>query len=123
MHKKIKSFLLALTFFALVAWAPVTTPVISGTWVTLCQETVSTFQNVGFKVKNTGANPFTDCQVQVYVGPTTSDWKTYYTWTKCKTLAAGGMATLEFAGNSNEQIRVQAKSTAGTSAYCRPYGN
>ncbi len=115
---------LAILAFVLVAFTPVTTTTVGAAWITLCEERVSQYQNVQFKVHNTGAtNPFTDCQVQTWIGPADTDWLTLApTWTTCQSLVAGAFTTWEIMGSSHEKLRVQAKSAVGTSAYCRPYG-
>jgi len=105
----------------ILGWTPTTTTVASD-WTLLCQESVGRFQTVGFKLHNTGANPLTDCVIETWVGPATTDWMSYYTWTSCTTLAAGGKTVFEVMGNSNEKFRVRAKSAAGTTVSCRPYG-
>lgn len=104
------------------SWEPKTTTV-SASFVTVCQEDVGPFPNVSFKIHNTGANPLTDCKIETWVGPLATDWTTYIAWTSCASLAAGSSTILEVAGNSQEKLRVQAKSTVGTTVYCRPYGN
>jgi hypothetical protein len=119
-----KRSVLFLITLLLVAFTPVTTAVVGSDWTTLCEEPVGLYQNIQFKVQNTGTtNPFTDCRVQSWVGPASTDWVTLSpAWTACQALAAGGVTIWEIAGSSHEKLRVQAKSAAGTSAYCRPYG-
>jgi len=120
-----KRIFLALVAFMCVAFTPVTTASVTAAWTTLCEEDLAGSKpRMQFKVHNTGANPFTDCQVQSWVGPAATDWVTISsTWAACQSLAAGAMTTWEIDGSSHERLRVQAKSAAGTSAYCRPYGN
>jgi len=119
-----KRLLLILVAFVILAWAPTTTTVTAAAdWITICQEDVGRFTTVGFKLHNTGSNPLTDCRIQTWVGPSaTDDWLDYYTWTTCKTLAKDAMTIFEMSGNCQEKMRVQVKSTAGTTMYCRPYG-
>jgi len=120
-----KRLFLILIAFTCVAFTPKTTTTVGAAWTTICEESLSGIKpRMQFRVHNTGANPFTDCQVQSWVGPATTDWLTIsIAWTACQTLAAAGMTTWEIDGNSHERLRVQAKSAAGTSSYCRPYGN
>lgn len=120
-----KKVILILAALSLLAFTPKTTPTVGAAWTTVCDEpTAGPNGNMQFKVHNTGANPFTDCQVETWVGPALTDWKVISSsWTECETLAAGAKSVWEVAGSSHERIRVQVKSAAGTSAYCRPYGN
>jgi len=119
-----KKLILIVLAFAMLAGAPTTT-VVTAAWTTICDTgRIAQESNTQFKVHNVGANPFTDCRVQSWVGPLTTDWKDIdIDWTECLTLAADASSIWEIAGSSHEQIRVQAKSAAGTSAYCRPSGN
>jgi hypothetical protein len=117
-----KRFLILLAALVAFGFAPTTTTV-TAAWTTICEETVGQYKNMQFKVHNTGANPFTDCVVQRWVGPLTTDWVALTSWTACQTLAAGATTVLDIMGNSDEKLRVQAKSAVGTTSYCRPYGN
>jgi hypothetical protein len=115
-----KKLILIALAFCLVAFTPQTTNTVGASWTTVCDATTNGVNNLSFKVKNTGANPFTDCVVEVYVGPTDSDWYVFSnTWTQCKSLAAAGTTHWAISGMSEVKIRVRAKSAAGTSAYCR----
>lgn len=121
-----RTILLAAAILAM-GFMPQSTPTVTAAWTTICETRTSLYQHVQFKVTNTGgANPFTDCRVQVWAGPdspSTGDWETVlYPWKTCAALAAGEHAVVYFKDQSYERIRVQAKSAAGTSAYCRPYG-
>lgn len=118
-----KLFVIAAALFALAwKWDPQTTTV-SAAWVTVCQATdIGAANNVSFKLHNTGANPLTDCRVQFWTGPGVNDWADVTT-TWATDLAAGGKTSWEISGNSFERLRVQAQSAAGTTLYCRPYGN
>ena len=109
-----------------MAFTPTITTSVTAAWTTICSEAnIGRNARMQFKVHNTGTtNPFTDCQVQSWVGPAATDWVTISIgWTACQSLATGAMTTWEIDGSSHEKLRVQAKSAAGTSAYCRPYGN
>lgn len=122
----IRKLLMIAVAILILAWTPVTTSSIGTDWVTICEEDVKGYSTVTFKVHNTGAtNPFTDCHVQTWVGPAATDWTDVsVTWsTACASLAKGVMTWTTLDGEAHEKIRVQAKSTLGTSAYCRPYGN
>lgn len=119
-----KRLLLVFLVIFLVAWSPTTTTVTSS-WTTICDtERLGDTTNVQFKVHNTGANPFTDCRVRSWVGPDADDYKDIdIAWTECLTLAADASSIWEISGSSHEKIIVEAKAAAGTTAYCRPYGN
>jgi len=120
--KRLACALAAIAIFC--AFAPTTTPAVTAAWTTLCEAATETFPNITFSVANTGANPFTDCRVQAWSGPTATDWKDISTtWTECITLAAGSASLWSIAGNSYVRLRVQVKSAAGTSAYCKPSGD
>jgi len=123
-----KRFVLVFIVIAAIlcmAFSPTVTPSVTAAWTTICSETnIGKNARMQFKVHNTGSNPFTDCQVQSWVGPDAGDWMVVSIgWTTCQSLAAGAMTTWEINGSSHERLRVQAKSAAGTSSYCRPYGN
>lgn len=119
-----KKLLLVLISLFIIAWTP-TTSTVTAAWTTICQERVTKTTTVTFKVHNTGAQPFTACKVQTWVGPAETDWADVtVSWsTACTSLAANGMTWFSLEGQSHEKLRVQAQSTAGTTAYCRPYGN
>jgi hypothetical protein len=120
-----KKLLLFIIPIFIIAWTPATSTVTTA-WTTLCEERVTGSTTVTFKVSNTGpTNPFTDCRVQTWMGPAAADWADVtVTWsTTCSTLAAAGNTWASLAEQSHEKLRVQAKSTSGTTAYCRPYGN
>lgn len=115
-----KKLILVALAFCLVAFAPQTTDPVGATWTTICDVKTNGLSELSFKVKNTGANPFTDCVVEAYVGPTDTDWYAISTtWTECKSLAAGSMTRWAVAGLSEVKVRVRVQSTAGTTAYCR----
>lgn len=120
-----KRLFLALIAFMCVAFTPTPTASVTAAWTTICSESsIGRYARFQFKVHNTGANPFTDCQVQSWVGPADGDWVVISVgWAACQSLAAGAMTTWEIDGSSHERLRVQAKAAAGTSSYCRPYGN
>ena len=101
-----------------MAFTPTATTSVTAAWTTICDESgVGRNARMQFKVHNTGANPFTDCQVQSWVGPATTNWVTISIgWTACQTLAASAMTTWEIDGSSHERLRVQAKSAIGTSS-------
>lgn len=120
----LRKLLLLATVVFIVAWSPTATTV-TAAWTTVCEEQVSGFTTVTFKIHNTGAtNAFTDCQVQTWVGPGVDDWALVtVTWsTTCSTLAKGAKTWFSLNEQSHEKIRVQVKSASGTTAYCRPYG-
>lgn len=122
--KTIRVLLALCAVLFVVGWTPTSGTSVTGAWTLVCsEEDVRLAKSVGFKVHNTGANAFTDCVVESWVGPASTDWVTYYSWTSCKTLAAGASTFFELMGNVNERLRVRAKSAAGTTAACRPYGN
>lgn len=128
--RKVLLVILALCVFLVGAVVydpdPVAVTGLDNTWKTLCQvDKAQRYQNVAFLVKNTGGvNPFTDCQVQSYVGPTASDWTTIsLTWAGCTSLAAGGSTYWTIAGNSHPKIRVQVKSAIGTNGHCQITAN
>ncbi len=115
---------LAIIVFTM-GFQPVTTDSVTSAWTTLCNVGSDRIDNLTFHVKNTGStNPFTDCKVQVFTGPLSTDWEDLdLAWTKCLTLAAGAKTTWAISGNSYLRLRVQAKSASGTSAYCKPTGD
>ena len=120
-----KKFFMLLAALIGFAFSPQTTPTITAAWTTICiEDQIGKESQIQFKVHNTGANPFTDCRVQSWVGPDSDDWVDIsINWTACISLAADAMTTWEITGSSHEKLRVQVQSTLGTSAYCRPYGN
>lgn len=121
MLKKLTLLILA---FLIIAWTP-TTSTVTSAWTNICEERVTTTTTVTFKVHNTGAQPFTACKVQTWIGPGDADWADVtVSWsTACASLAASGMTWFSLSGQSHEKLRVLAQSTAGTTAYCRAYGN
>ena len=122
----IRKLLMIVVAILILAWTPTTTTGLDGTWKTICEEDVKGYSTVTFKVHNTGStNPFTACQVQTWTGPATTDWSVItVSWsTACATLAKNTATWFTLDGQAHEKIRVQAQSTLGTDAYCRPYGN
>lgn len=104
---------------------PVTKTGLDGTWQTACEMSLNgKFTNYTFEIKNTGANPFTDCQIQSYVGPTATDWALVSdTWVACDALAAGSSSGWALGGGSFRKLRLQVKATAGTNSYCQMTAN
>lgn len=80
-------------------WIP-TTDTVTASWTTIYEHDVTRDKHITFKIKNTGvANPFTDCRVQSWIGPGTTD-----------TTATGVLSLSANAGN-NETV------TLGTKVY------
>jgi len=96
---------------------------VTSAWTVIGEAVTDGYKNLSIKIKNTGStNPLTDCDVQVYTGPTDSDWHSE-TWTAGASLAAAATAKQAVVGNAEVKIRVRAKSTSGTTTFCRIDGN
>jgi hypothetical protein len=117
-----KKLILVVLAIFLVAFTPQTTTV-TAAWTTICEATTEGYPAFSIKVKNTGSNPLTACQIEVFVGPTVNDWHVI-AWADCASLTAGSTARwASDVGYAEVKTRVRAQSTAGTTTHCRMDGN
>ncbi len=109
--------------FVGLGFLPMTSPVkstIGDSWSTVCAYNLDGKMKMWVEVKNTGANPFTECRLQKWDGPTENDWSdSGQSILGCNVLKAGDLfrwSTVSMLPNN--RVRIQAKS-AGTKASCQ----
>jgi hypothetical protein len=96
---------------------------VTATWTVVGEAVTDGYKELSIKLANTGdTNPLTDCDVQYYIGPTDADWVSE-TWTAGASLAGEASVRQVITGNAEVKMRVRAKSTIGTTTYCRIDGN
>ncbi len=125
MRKSLIALFFLATLFLRGANPYVETAAVTSAWTTICEMPTWNYSSIHFGIKNTGlTNPFTDCQVETWVGPNADDWVVISSsWTACKSLAPGVLTDWFSSGITYPtKMRVQVKSALGTSAYCRQYG-
>lgn len=86
-----------LAFILAAAYIP-STETVTSAWTTICEHDVTKAKAITFKIKNSGTvNPFTDCRVQSWIGPTPTD------------VAAAGTLTLVGNAADTEIVTLDAK--------------
>jgi len=100
----------------------VKTASVTSAWTIVADVVTDGYRDVSIKLKNTGStNALTSCEIQYYLGPADTDWHSE-AWTAAASLTAGSSLRQVISNAAEVRIRVRAKSTSGTTTYCRVDG-